>query len=68
MLRTSKLHKYLFWSVLTLVTIIFPVHVQAQFADFGLDEKLPTEKLTAKGYLSSRQSATRKSISNGCRR
>ena len=52
MLRTSKLHKYLFWCVLTLVTMIFPVHVQAQFADFGLDEKLPTEKLTAKGYLS----------------
>lgn len=52
MLRTSKLHKYLFWGVLTLVTMIFPVHVQAQFADFGLDEKLPTEKLTAKGYLS----------------
>ena len=52
MLRTSKLHKYLFWAVLTLVTMIFPVHVQAQFADFGIDEKLPTEKLTAKGYLS----------------
>ena len=52
MLKTSKFHKYLFWSVLTLVTIIFPVHLQAQFADFGLDEKLPTEKLTAKGYLS----------------
>ena len=52
MLRTNKLRKYLLWCVVTLVPMIFLVHVQAQFADFGLDEKLSTEKLTAKGYLS----------------
>ena len=52
MLRTVKLHKYLLWCVLTLVTVIFPVHIQAQLADFGLGEKPPAEKLTAKGYLS----------------
>ena len=52
MLKTIKLHKYLLWCVLMFVPMILPFHVQAQLADFGLGEKLPAEKLTAKGYLS----------------
>ncbi|MYB94395.1 thioredoxin fold domain-containing protein [Candidatus Poribacteria bacterium] len=52
MLKTVKRHQYLFWSLLTLIAITFPVHTQAQFADFGLGEKVPVEKLAAKGYLS----------------
>ena len=52
MLKTVKRHQYLFWSLLPLIAIIFPVRTQAQFADFGLGEKAPVEKLSAKGYLS----------------
>ena len=52
MLKTVKRYQYLFWSLLTLIAINFPVHTQAQFADFGLGEKVPVEKLAAKGYLS----------------
>ena len=52
MLKTGKRHLYLCCSLLTLIAIIFPVRTQAQFADFGLGEKAPVEKLAAKGYLS----------------
>ena len=52
MLKIFKLHKFLLWILLTLSTITFPIYVQAQLADFGFVEKLPAEKLTAKGYLS----------------
>lgn len=52
MLKTGKRHLYLCCSLLTLIAIIFPVRTQAQFADFGLGEKAPVEKLSAKGYLS----------------
>ena len=38
--------------VLTLSTIIFPICVHAQLADFGFVEKPSAEKLTAQGYLS----------------
>lgn len=52
MLKTFKHHQYLFWSLLTLVAITFPLHTQAQLADFGLGEKTPAEKLSVEGYLS----------------
>ena len=52
MLKIFRLHKCLLWIVLTLSTITFPICVQAQLADFGLIDKPPAEKLTAKGYLS----------------
>ncbi len=52
MLKIFKLNKFLLWMVLILSTITFPIRVQAQLADFGLVEKPPAEKLTAKGYLS----------------
>ena len=52
MLPTFKLHKSVFWMLLTLSTVIFPICTQAQLADFGLVEKAPAEKLTAKGYIS----------------
>ena len=52
MLKIPKLHKSLLWMLLTLGTITLPIGAQAQLADFGLVEKPPAEKLTAKGYLS----------------
>ena len=52
MLNTIKLRKYLFWCALALITITSTMRVQAQFADFGLGEGPPVEKLTAEGYLS----------------
>ena len=52
MLKIFKLRKFLFWILITLSTITFPIYVQAQFGDFGLVETPPAEKLTAKGYLS----------------
>ena len=52
MLKIFKHHQYLFWSLLTLVAITFPLHTQAQLADFGLGEKTPVEKLSVEGYLS----------------
>ena len=52
MLKTIKHHQYLFWSLLTLIAITFPIRTQAQLADFGLGEKAPVEKLSAEGYLS----------------
>ena len=52
MLRPIKHHQYLFWSLLTLIAITFPIRTQAQFRDLLLDEKVPVEKLAAKGYLS----------------
>ena len=52
MLKTVKLHKYLFCGLLTLITVCFPIRTQAQFADFGLGTKPVVEKLSAKGYLS----------------
>ena len=52
MLKIFRHHKCLLWIVLTLSTITFPICVQAQLADFGLIDKPPAEKLTAKGYLS----------------
>ena len=52
MLKPVKRHQYLFWSLLTVIAIVFPIHTQAQLADFGLGEKTPIEKLSAKGYLS----------------
>ena len=52
MLKTVKRRQYLFWSLLTLIAITCPIRTQAQFADFGLGEKAPVEKLAAKGYLS----------------
>ena len=52
MLKTVKQHQYLFWRLLTLIALTFPIHTQAQLADFGLGEKIPVEKLSAKGYLS----------------
>lgn len=52
MLRTIKRHQYLFWSLLTLIAITFPIRTQAQFGDLLLDEKTPVEKLSVKDYLS----------------
>ncbi len=52
MLKTIKHHQYLFWSLLTLIAITFPIHAQAPFGDLLLDEKVPVEKLSAKSYLS----------------
>ncbi|RKU27657.1 hypothetical protein C6499_11660 [Candidatus Poribacteria bacterium] len=52
MLRTIKRHQYLFWSLLTLIAITFPIRTQAQFGDLLLDEKAPVEKLSVKDYLS----------------
>ena len=52
MLKTFKHHQYLFWSLLTLIAITFPLHTQAQLADFGIGEKTPAEKLSVEGYLS----------------
>ena len=52
MLKNSILHKSIFWILLILGAITFPTYAQAQFADFGLLEKPPAEKLTARGYLS----------------
>ena len=47
-----KLRKYFFCGLLVLITIISPVHIQAQFTDFGFGERPPAEKLSATGYLS----------------
>ena len=52
MLRTIKRHQYLFWSLLTLIALTFPIRAQAQFGDLLLDEKIPVEKLSVKNYLS----------------
>ncbi len=52
MLKTVKLYKYRLCGLLTLITLCFPICTQAQFADFGLGEKAPVEKLAVKGYLS----------------
>ncbi len=52
MLRTIKRHQYLFWSLLTLIALTFPIRAQAQFGDLLLDEKVPREKLSVKNYLS----------------
>ena len=52
MLRTIKRHQYLFWSLLTLIALTFPIRAQGQLADFGLGEKTPVEKLSVKDYLS----------------
>ena len=52
MLKNPILHKSLFWTLLILNVIAFPMYVQAQLANFGLVEKPSPEKLTATGYLS----------------
>ena len=52
MLKNPILHKSVFWTLLILSAITFPMSAQAQLADFGLVEKPPVEKLTASGYLS----------------
>ncbi len=52
MSKTVELHKYLFCSLLAVITLCFPIHVQAQLADFGLGVQPTSEKLSAKGYLS----------------
>ena len=52
MFRTIKRHQYLFWSLLTLIALTFPIRTQAQFGDLLLDEKGPVEKLSVKNYLS----------------
>ena len=52
MFRTIKRHQYLFWSLLTLIALTFPIRTQAQFGDLLLDEKVPVEKLSVKNYLS----------------
>ena len=52
MLKNPILHKSVFWTLLILGAITFPMSAQAQLADFGLVEKPPVEKLTASGYLS----------------
>ena len=52
MSKTFELHKYLFCSLLTVITLCFPIHVQAQFTDFGPGAQPAPEKLSAKGYLS----------------
>ena len=52
MFRTIKCHQYLFWSLLTLIALTFPIRTQAQFGDLLLDEKVPVEKLSVKDYLS----------------
>ena len=44
--------KNLFCGLVVLIVMLYPVHIQAQFADFGFGEKPPVEKLSAKGYLS----------------
>ena len=52
MSKTIELHKYLFCSLLTVIALCFPIHVQAQLGDFGLRVEPAVEKLSAKGYLS----------------
>ena len=52
MLKTVKYHQYLRYALLTLITLCFPIWTQAQLADFGFGQKVPVEKLSAKGYLS----------------
>ena len=52
MLKTIKRHQYLFWSLLILIALTFPIHAQAQFGDLLLSEKPAVEKLSTKGYLS----------------
>lgn len=65
MSKNLTLHKPIFWTLLILSAVTFPMYVQAQLADnvkqrqilpigaeFGLVEKPPAEKLTAIGYLS----------------
>ena len=52
MFRTIKRYQYLFWSLLTLIALTFPIRAQAQFGDLLLDEKIPVEKLSVKNYLS----------------
>ena len=52
MLKNPILHKPIFWILLILNAIAFPMYAQAQLADFGLVEKPPPAKLTAMGYLS----------------
>ena len=52
MLRNVQRHQHLFWALLALIAITFPMRAEAQLADFGFGEKVPVEKLTAKGYLS----------------
>ena len=44
--------KNLVCGLVVLIVMMYPAHIQAQFADFGLGEKSPVEKLSAKGYLS----------------
>ena len=52
MLKPIKRYQYLFWSLLTLIAITFPIRAQVQFGDLVLDEKAPVEKVSAKSYLS----------------
>lgn len=52
MSKTVELHKYLFCSLLTVITLCFPIRLQAQLADFGLGAQPVAEKLSATGYLS----------------
>ena len=52
MLKIPILHKSVFWTLLILSALTFPLYAQAQLADFGLVEKMPAERLTASGYLS----------------
>ena len=52
MSKIVELHKYLFCSLLTLIALCFPIHVEAQLTDFGLGARSEVEKLSAKGYLS----------------
>ncbi len=52
MLKNPIFHKSIFWTLLILSAITLPVDIEAQLADFGLVEKPPAEKLTARGYLS----------------
>ena len=52
MLKTVKRYQYVRYALLTLITLCFPISTQAQLADFGLGQRVPVEKLAAKGYLS----------------
>ena len=51
-MQTIKLRKYLGWGLLTALILAPSISTQAQFADFGLSERPPVEKLSAKSYLS----------------
>ena len=52
MFRTAQRYQYLFWSLLILIAITFPMHAHAQFGDLLFGEKPAVEKLSTKGYLS----------------